>query len=375
MQPINSNYGYQPVTYPQQAQQAAPQGPSYNAVKIDIHNPAVNAPSQYGQMYPAAASAAQTAMAAPQLATNPVPMCPIPQSQMAYPAAYPVTSPIPVAPSVPQPNDVKPAAPVVNAAPSASPESAGSIAGEQTPVAPVTPAATSVAVQPDVAAPAVAVDKPVEAQTNSVAPIVSMLGSSSYDEQFKAMDDIVKTVQENPDDAAKYVDNEVYQKLIDIVNANTENVPGPTENQLAIRSKIITNQNAEANGKKAPFVISDEELASANEISDFEKAETNKMCSLITMANLGNLFNSVVEKEKGSVAPLSDVPCAAVMVDAIKNNANPKVRENAIVALSMMQRPEYKNELATVYQIAQNDENDDVCKTAKTALDQLNAMK
>ena len=377
MQPINSNSGYQPLTYPQQQvqqpvqqmQQFVPQVPSYNAVKIDIHNPAVNAPSQYGQMYPADASAAQTAMAAPQLAANPVPMCPVPQQQMAYPAAYPVTSPIPAQPAAPQPNPVQPVAPVVNAAPASSPSNA-----DQTPPAPVADTATATAVQPDVAAPAVAVEKPVETVANSVAPIVSMLGGSSYEEQYKAMDEIVKEVQETPDSASKYVDNDVYQKLIDIVEKNTENIPGPTQNQLGLRAKIITNKNAVENGKKPPFVISDEDMALANEISDFEKAETNKMCALITMANLANLFNSVVEKQKGSVAPMSDIPCAAVMVDAIKNNSNPNVREKAIVALSMIQRPEYKNELETIFKIAQNDENDSVCKTASEALKQLSSV-
>ena len=367
MQAINSNYANQPVAYPQQ--QAASMIPSYNAVKIDIHNPAVNAPGQYGQMYPANASAAQTAMAAPQVATNPVPMCPVPPSQMAYPAAYPVTSPIPAQPNVPQPTQVNPVAPVTNAAPQASPESS-----DQTPAAPAPNTDNASAVQPNTAAPAVAIDKPIESQTNSVAPLVSMLGSSSYDEQFKAMDDIVQKVLNAPDEAAKFVDNDIYKNLTNIVQANTENLPGPTENQLTIRSKIITNQNAEANGKKPPFQITPEELASANEISDFEKAETNKMCALITMAHLGNLFNSVVESQKGSVAPLSDIPCAEVIVDAIKNNSNPKVRENAIVALSTMQRPEYKSELETVYKIAQNDENDDVCKTATEALNKLEAM-
>jgi len=365
MQAINSNYATQPV-YPQQ--QPAPMVPSYNAVKIDIHNPSVNAPGQYGQMYPADASAAQAAMAAPQVAQ--VPMCPVPPSQMAYPAAYPVTSPIPAQPNVPQPVQPITATPVVNAAPQASPESS-----DQTPAAPAPNTDNASAVQPNTAAPAVAIEKPIEAQTNSVAPLVSMLGSSSFDEQFKAMDDIVQTVLNSPDEAAKYVDNDIYKNLTNIVSANTENLPGPTENQLTIRSKIITNQNAEANGKKPPFQITPEELASANEISDFEKAETNKMCALITMAHLGNLFNSVVEKQKGSVAPLADIPCASVIVDAIKNNSNPKVRENAIVALSTMQRPEYKAELSTVYQIAQNDENDDVCKTATEALKKLEEMK
>ena len=367
MQAINSNYANQPMIYPQQQMQ--PMVPSYNAVKIDIHNPSVNAPGQYGQMYPADASAAQTAMAAPQLATNPLPMCPVPQNQMAYPAAYPVTSPIPAQPYVQQPTQVNPVTPIVNAAPQASPDTSN-----QTPVAPAPNTQNPSAVQPDVAAPAVAIDKPVEAQADSVAPFISMLGSSSFDEQFNAMDNIVQTVMSKPDEATKFVNTDLYKNLINIVEKNTENLPGPTETQLGIRSKIITNKNAEASGKKPPFQITPEEEASANEISDFEKAETNKMCALITMAHLGNLFNSVVEQQKGSVAPLADIPCSAVIVDAIKNNSNPKVRENAIVALSTMQRPEYKAELETVYKIAQNDENDDVCKTATEALKKLDEM-
>ena len=367
MQAINSNYANQPMTYPQQQTQSMI--PSYNAVKIDIHNPAVNAPGQYGQMYPADASAAQAAMAAPQVASNPMPMCPVPPNQMAYPAAYPVTSPIPAQPNVPQPTQITPVAPIVNGAPQASPDTSN-----QTPAVPAPNTDNPSAVQPNTAAPAVAVDKPVETQANSVAPYVSMLGSSAYDEQFKAMDEIVSTVLNNPEQATKFVDNDIYKGLINIVEANTENLQGPTENQLALRSKIITNRSAEEKGKKPPFEITKEQEALADEFTDFEKAETNKLCALITMAHLGNLFNSVVEQQKGSVAPLSDIPCTAVIVDSIKNNVDPKVREQAIIALSMLQRPEYKAELETIYKLALNDESDDVCATATKALEKLDTL-
>ena len=431
-----SNY----CSMPQGYAQWCPQAPTYNAVKIDVHNPSMNAnapapmPTAPMYYYPSAtadasaaaaaasaasassastacttsaaaasaASAATAAAVAPQMMANPIPCCPLPPQQMAYPAAYqpvmPMPVPAPVYGPVQQPvqqmpvqqmpvyqTPVAPMAPVATATTtpssvttSASSASASAAASASASASASAQTATSVATTPVVPAPAVTpvvVDAPVVQTAGSLEPIVSMLGSPVYEEQFKAMDDLVKLTQTDQNAATAYVHNDIYSKLIDILNLDTSKIEGPTEKQLAVRTKLITNQNAVANGKKAPFVVSPEDEALANELSPFEKAESNKLCSLITMAHMGNVFNNELVKQSGGVAALTDLPCAAVMVDAIKNNANPNIRETAIAALSLMQRPEYKNEMETVFSIAQTDENDQVCKAATIALENLKQMQ
>ena len=93
-----SNY----CSMPQGYAQWCPQAPTYNAVKIDVHNPSMNAnapapmPTAPMYYYPSAtadasaaaaaasaASAATAAAVAPQMMANPIPCCPLPPQQMA----------------------------------------------------------------------------------------------------------------------------------------------------------------------------------------------------------------------------------------------------------------------------------------------------
>lgn len=325
--------------------------PSYNAVKIDINNPQVNAPCN--------APPAQSPVTAPIYSyPSAPPIYEMPQQSVYQPKQQPVSQPPAVkeTPTVPPPVIVQPtisqtptepvAAPVVPATPAVVPIVAPAI----TPVVPIAPAAQAIEVKaPEVVAPQLDLNE-----------FINKLTSPDYEVQATAMEAIADLAQNSPQKATELLDVRVIDTLLNIMQTDTSKLTGPSAQQIEIRGKILE-------GKP----VTEAETAEANKITPMEQAERNKQYSIYTVAILQKLYASEIEKINNIIVPLTELPGAAGIVEQVKNNPNPIVRASAINALSYIQRPEYKQDLTTLFTVAQKDKDVNVQQTATKALEKL----
>lgn len=336
-------YMQQPQIQPM-AQQPAPSTPSYNAVKIDVHNPSVNAGGMTQQ---------------PQYATPTMPLYNYPQAPMyqypqaQQPAYYPPVQPVVVPPVVTQtPADVKPAevpAPqvvepaVVAQQPTEAPKAE----------APKTAEAPKVEVAPSA---------PLEPQVD-LNGFVAKLTNPDYDVQAAAMEDMANMVKNDPQKATELLDVKVMDALTNIVKADTSKLTGPTAEQLAAREKLLSNQK-----------MTDDEKKLASTITPLEQAERNKSYAMFTSAIMQKLYADEVAKLTNTTVPITELPGAVTIVEQLKNNPNPMVRTSALEALSYIQNPAYKKDLETLFTIAKNDQDKGVQEAATAALDKLSKL-
>ena len=302
--------------------------PSYNAVQINLDTPTLNAPPMqmpgYYYDYPQA------------------------NGQPYYQPVQQPTAPQPVAvqPAVVQPATVQPAVPQP--------------AVEEVKVDGINPSA-----------PAVDIEK-----------VVANLADPDMDKQSLQMEEITRKGLQNEADAVPYVQQDVFEKLIDIVNVDSTNLAGPTDKQIDLRVKLMENaaavEQAQAQGKdlasvKLPHQMTNEEVELANTLTPMEQAERNKEYALYTMAVLQKTYSDEIEKQTGNVVPLTDLPGAAQVVNELKENPNPAIRTAAIDSLRTLKRPEYKEDLSRIFTIAQSDAEERVVAAAKDALAEINA--
>ncbi len=352
--------------------QQVPQ-PNYNAVKIDVHNPMVNVPAQ---------AQAPVLTQAPQYATPTMPYYNYPQGQLySYPQA-PV-QPYYMPPSITTPEQTQiPAAPAVIA-----PTVAQAPAAVEVPIQPAPEAVPAPVVVKPQEAPKVE-EKPAttnieqpktetatEAKPVEVVPptpvtpqvdlnaFISKLTNPDYEIQAAAMEEIANMINENPTKATELLDTKVVDALNNIIKADTSKLEGPTQEQIAARQKLMSNQQ-----------MTDAEKQLAMTISPYEQAERNKSYAMFTSAIMQKLYGDEVQKLTNATVPLTELPGAVTIVEQLKNNPNPMVRTSAIEALSYIQKPEYQKDLNTIFTIAQKDQDQGVQEAATAALNKLNQM-
>lgn len=334
--------------------------PSYNAVKIDIHNPQVNTPGNAQ-----AQNQSQSAVTSPIYSSIPTASVYEVPKQSIYDSKQNFNQPPAVkeAPTVPPPVIIPPsitntpaaaaAKPVEKTTPVASSPAAVETTPETEPVQPIESTKQTV----DVKAP-----ESVKPQID-VNEFIAKLTSPDYEVQATAMESIADMAQNSPIKATELLDVKVVDALLNVMQADTSKLTGPTPQQLQIREKIMSGKS-----------VTDADKAEANKISPMEQAERNKMYSIYTVAMLQKLYGSEVEKLNNSVVPMTELPGAAGIVEQIKANPNPMVRAAGIEALSYIQRPEYKQDLTTLFSVAQKDKDVNVQKTATKALEKLSQV-
>ncbi len=363
--------------------------PSYNAVKIDIHNPSVGgatnpiAQPQYAPQYaPVTApyySYPQTQLYDyPQVAnTQPyyMPVQPVnvnanatanasaavnePQ-QVQQPAAPIVCPPCP-APVVPAPQVAEAAAAAVASAPAQPAPQQININQAPQPAPVVTEQIATPA-----EAPKVEVVPPVEAEPQvDLNGFLAKLADPNFEVQANAMEEIANMVNDENQKAkaTELLDSKIVDALTNIINTDSSKLAGPTQEQIAARQKLMSGQQ-----------ISDQEKALATTITPMEQAERNKSYAMFTSAILQKLYGDEVAKLTGNKVPLTELPAAMTIVDQLKDNPNPMVRTSAIEALSYIQTPEYKKDLTTLFTIAKNDQDKGVQEAANAALEKLNQI-
>ena len=323
---------------PQYSQMVQPQQPSYNAVKIDIHNPQVG-----GQ-----------APVQPQYAQ---PECmPQYQPQYAQPTApfynYPQTSVY----NAPQATCPQPF-PYYN--PTMMPPVAPTAVPAQAPAQAQTPAQPQEVPAPQVSQPEVVKPDEVKPQVD-LNEFISKLMNADFNQQVGGMENIAAMIKDSPEKATELVDTKIFDALNGIINFDSSKLEGPSQAQIAARQKILEGKN-----------VTEDEKALANTMTPKELAERNKSYALFTIAMLDKLYADEVAKLSNTVVPLTELPEAVNVVNQLKDNPNPMVRASAIQALSYVQKPEYKNDLTTLFTVAKNDNDPGVVQEANAALEKL----
>lgn len=233
-------------------------------------------------------------------------------------------------------------------------------------------------------------NKPEIVPDGNIKPAVNInkvsdkLTSTNLDIQAKQMEEIVVTALKDSKAATKYISTLIFSDLINIAERDTSALEGPTEEQTTIRQQIIANEIAVAQqkkeGKKAneielPYTISDKDFAKAIVLSPMEMAERNKEYALLTLAALSKIYTEEFKEKTGNVVPLTDLPGASTMVEALRSNPNPSIRIAAIESLVYLNRPEYDKEITAVLIAATEDKHIAVSSTAVEALKAISAQK
>jgi len=359
------------------------QQPKLNAVNIEINNPSVGTQGaaqqpQYAQTtmpfynYPQA-----PIYNYPQVQNAPVYYPPQIQLPTCPPATEVPTAALP--PKAEQVQVVQPTVPAPAPAPAPAQVNAPQI-NNNAPTVPQAPVVTETTQQqtPEVPAPVVTntpegqpvEQKPEVVPSDNITPQVDLnsfiakLANPDFDAQAAGMEEIAKLVKSAPEKATELLEPKVFESLANIVNFDSSKLAGPTNEQIAAREKILA-------GKEQ---VTEAEKQLANTITPQEQAERNKSYALFTTAIMQKLYLDEVARLSNQTVPLTDLPGAVTVVDNLKDNPDPMIRASAIEALSFVQRPEYKKDLTTVFNVAANDSDPNVAEAAKAALEKLNQI-
>lgn len=159
--------------------------------------------------------------------------------------------------------------------------------------------------------------------------------------------------------AGTLLDTQISDALFDIVDKDISSLEGPSPDVIALREKP-ENQLTAAEKEKAQTK------------SPYEKAVINKQYALYTLAYMQECLNTELVDRGGSALELKDLPQIDKIVDTVKSNPNPILREAAITSLAHISRPEYKQDLTTIFEIAKTDEDPNVQAAAEKALKVVN---
>ena len=226
-------------------QAAQPQ--SYNAVKIDVHNPSVIAPGVSQPMQQNLGQYAQPTMPYYQYPQAPVYQYPQAPVQPYYmPAQQPIILPPQIGETQPQAvTPATPEAPQIQLTPQvqqAQPAVATEVA--QTNVEVPQPVVTKPAEEKpaaEVKTPEIETPVPVEPQIDLNA-FISKLTNPDYDVQAAAMEEIANMVKDNPQKATELLDVKVMDTLNNIINTDSSKLAGPTHEQIDARQKLMKNE-------------------------------------------------------------------------------------------------------------------------------------
>ena len=208
--------------------------------------------------------------------------------------------------------------------------------------------------------------------------VISNLTNENFDVQAQQMEEIARVALDDSNNAIPYIVRDVFSSLIEITKKDSAELAAPTDEQIQARKKVIANFVSMENGKaknqpvKLPYSITEKDVALADTIAPMEQAERNKEYALYTMAILAKVYTDEIEKQTGNIVPMTDIPGTAAIVDSLRYNPNSGVKIASIDALRHIYRPEYKEEMSTLFTLAQADTNPEVAIAATRALDRIN---
>lgn len=207
--------------------------------------------------------------------------------------------------------------------------------------------------------------------------VVKALESEDFDKQAKQMEEIVAGVLKDEKNAKPYIATPIISSLINILNKDTSSLQGPDKAQTEIRKKIIINEilkeqqlaeNKKPEEIKLPFELTEEDYKAATKLNPLEMAERNKEYAIYTIASLAKVYAEDFEKETGNVVPLTDLPGISNIVDILRKSENSSLKVTALETLLYVNRPEYKDEISSIFKIATTDKDKMVAQTAAIGL-------
>lgn len=340
-----------PVNYaapaaPMQAQQYyAPQAPvqqpapEYNAIKINIVEPKVNAP---GSQQPA-----QSVYGYPQ-----APIYNYPQAQA--PAYYqPVQQQAQV---VMQPQAPAPAQTVPVSVP--APQVINQQTINQVPPSVIAPQQEAPKTE-EVKAPEAPQPEAPAASIN-VPAFTQRISSEDLADAGKAIEEVADIAQTKPEVAPQLLDTDLMESLLGVIGKDSTTLEGPSEKQKELRQQVLE-------GKQ----LSEADMAEANKITPLEMAERNKQYALFTTAILQNSLIDEFKKTNNMTPDIKDLPGMEQIVSTIKDNPNPMLRASGLAALAYNARPEYKPVMKEIFELSKQDADENVQKVAEEGLAKL----
>ncbi len=336
---------------PQAPAPAAAQKPQsqYNAVKIDIIEPKVNAGETQASPY-----------YMPQTSVYNMPQASV------YTPTQAVTAPVQPAYSVPvqtaAPVYAQPAPQIVNQQNISQPQPAVAAPVQQQPAPVVQPQAEPVATAQAEAVPPAPAAEPVS--TVDVAGLTSKIKSEDPEAAGKAIEDVALIAQNNPAEAVQLLDTNLMEGLLGVIAKDTSSLQGPTPKQIELRQQIMSGKN-----------LSEADTAEAKTVTPLEMAERNKQYALFTVAILQNLLINEFKKTNNTTPDIKDLPGMEQIVTTIKDNPNPMLRASGLAALAYNARPEYKPVMKEIFELSKNDADENVQKVATEGLSKLDQIK
>ncbi len=347
--------------YPMANRLPAYQQPQVNAVKIDIINP---------QAYGGAQQPQAPMMQQPYYYNYPpapsynAPMnYYVPQAPQAMPQAQ-----VPVMPQQPAAPQIQQQAPVMDQPQVVQQQATPPSVVEQAPAQPVPPVPVAQVQEAKPAAPAAPVvpqAAPQQAPAVDVNALNTALASANPDQQLDAIQKIAEVGQADPVAAAALLNEQTFQALTAVVANNSAALAGPTPKQTQLRQQLIE-------GKQ----LTPQEKAEAETLSPQEKAEMNKQFGTYTLAVLQKNFRQAIDAEAQKLGipsvSMNELPGIVGIVNNLKDNPNPIIREASISALRYLAAPQDKQTLQTIFDVAAKNDADPVVKeSAKQALAEL----
>lgn len=206
--------------------------------------------------------------------------------------------------------------------------------------------------------------------------VTENLTSADKDVQAQQIEEIVRLAIMEPEKAKEYLVSDVFSSLIKITEEDATQLPPPTKEQIEARQKLIANIMAVEKDKNAinnlPYKMSDEEIAVAANLSPMELAERNKEYAITALGALAELFIEDYQAKEGKIVPITDAPGVSAIVNALRKDPDSGVKLASIDALRHIRRPEYKEELAALFALAQTDPDPNVSAVAAKSIAELN---
>ena len=393
--------------------------PSYNAVKIDIHNPKVMDQPTYTPgytsayampvnpyyTYPTATGVPcypQMPPVVPNMGYLPQPVACQPQPVVYQPQPV-VCQPQPVAcqpqPVVCQPQPVvcQPQPLPVQQQPAPVQAQPISVVPQPVPVVPQPvqqvinngvpqtqtiaqypgqPATVAVTNPIDNTVSKTNISNPVEVKTPEaqikpadISVVLKGLQSNNLAEQSEALNKIGEAA-DNPQEIKKYLETSVLDSLLGILNADTKNLPAATQEQIDARTKWMNEMELPDNEK----TMTEKEKELAMTLAPKEVADKNKQHAMYSIAILQRALASAIEEKTGEKLSIEKLPAIDQIVNVVKANPNPLLRASALVALAHLDKPEYKPVLNDIFTIAQKDQDPNVKQVATEALNKINGV-
>ncbi len=219
--------------------------------------------------------------------------------------------------------------------------------------------------QPNVQTPNAAA--PVVDTPSTAAPAIDpeafagRLATDDLDAQRAAIEEVADAIKNSGDAANGLLDTKIVDALTAIIDKDTSALEAPSPEIIELRQK--------PEDKLTP-----EEKEKASTPSPLEKAELNKQYSLYTLAYIQERLNNELVKQNGNVLEMKDLPAIEKVIDTVKSNKNPMLRVAGLEALSHIAKPEYKADLATIFELAKADEDAKVKETATKVAETLNKI-